>query len=237
VPLTLRSGVAAAAVVLFLFGAEVAQAGGIGDIADDPVAAVENGLPNPEETELGAIVEDAAEAVDEVAGSADAEAVAPDAKAVVDEVVADPTGTVENVVEQAKNTVEGATGTIKDIADETPAGTLAKDLTKALDPVVSGAGPSIVSRNEQATVSGVSAARSEVARPRSQGAPAASKQASAGPQALSAAAPGAAPTLGQFGSIASSAPAPIALTPQAEAGWMPPKMQIPASASTPPVQV
>jgi hypothetical protein len=237
VPLALRSGVAAATAVLFLFGAEVAQAGGIGDIAEDPVAAVENALPNPEETELGAIVEDAAEAVEEVAGSADAEAVASDAKAVVDEVVADPTGTVENVVEQAKSTVGGATGIIKDVADKTPADTLVKDVTKALDPVVSSAGQSIVSRQEQATVSGVSAARSEAARPRSQGAPAASIQAPASPQALSAAAPGAAPTLGQPGSIAPSGSALIDRAPQVEAGWTRPIMQIQASRSTTPVQV
>jgi hypothetical protein len=236
VPVALKSGVAAATAVLFLFGAEVAQAGGIGDIAEEPVAAVENALPNPEETELGAIVEDAAEAVEEVAGSADAEAVASDAKAVVDEVVADPTGTVENVVEQAKSTVEGATGIIKDVADKTPAGTLVKDVTKALDPVVSSAGQSIVSRNEQATVSGVSAARSEAARPRARGAPA-SIQAPASPQALSAAAPGAAPTLGQPGSIAPSGSALIDRAPQVEAGWTRPIMQIQASRSTTPVQV
>jgi hypothetical protein len=234
VSLSLKVGVAATAAVFLLFGAEVAQAGGIGGIVDDPVGAVEDTLPQAQETDLGEVVDDATEAVDEVAESVDAEAVVSDAKAVVHEVVSDPTGTVENVAEKAKDTVEDATGTVKDIADKTPAGTVVGNITKVLDPVVSNAEHSIGPSEAKVAASGPSAA----VPPTSQSAPAASIQAPASPQALSSAAPRAAPTLGQPGSMG-SASAPIARSgaPPAQIGWTRPITQIPASASSTPVKV
>ena len=63
---------ATGAASLALFGGvQVAQAG-IGDVVNDPVGAVENALPNPEDA--GAVVEDVTVAVDEATGSIDAEA-------------------------------------------------------------------------------------------------------------------------------------------------------------------
>jgi hypothetical protein len=168
-----------------------------------------------------------------------------DATAVVDEIVSDPTGTVENVVEKAKDTVEDATGTVKDatgtvtdVAGKTPASTVITTTAKALDPVVSNAGRSIGPRKAEIAASGASAASSETVPPMSQDA-AASIEAPASPQALSAAARGATPTLARAGSIASSASAQIARNGAlpAEIGWTRPIMQIPASASTAPVQV
>ncbi len=196
---------ATGAAFLALFGGvQVAQAG-IGDVVDDPIGAVENALPNPEETDLDAVVEEATEAVDEATGSVDAEAAVSEAKGAVEEAVADPKGTAENAVEQAKNTVENPTGTIKDIAAKTPAGKVVAGVTKSLDPVVSSAGEAIGSPKGQAGAPGASAARSEAARPGSKrSAPALSIEAPASPQAFSAAAPGATLTLGRPGSIASS---------------------------------
>jgi hypothetical protein len=241
VNVSFKTGLATGAALLALFGgAQVAQAG-IGDGVGDPIGAVENALPNPEETDLGAVVEEATEAVDEATGSVDAEAAVSDAKGAVDEAVADPKGTAERVVEQAKNTVENPTGTITDIAEKTPAGKVVKGVTKSLDPVVSKAGQApVVSKAGQAIGSpkgqaGAPAAfagRSEAARPGSKRpAPALTSNAPASPQAFSAAAPGATLTLGQPGSITSSATALITRTgaTSAQAGWTP-LAQVPASA-------
>ena len=81
-----------AAFLALLGGVQVAQAG-IADGVGDPVGAVENALPNPPETDLDAVVEEATDAVDELTGSVDADAAVSDAKGAVDAAVADPTGT------------------------------------------------------------------------------------------------------------------------------------------------
>ena len=98
---------ATGAASLALFGGvQVAQAG-IGDVVNDPVGAVENALPNPEDA--GAVVEDVTVAVDEATGSIDAEAAVSEPRGAVEEALADPKGTADNAVEQVKNTVENPT--------------------------------------------------------------------------------------------------------------------------------
>ncbi len=222
-----KTGVATGAAFLALFGGVQAAHAGIGDVDKDPVGAPENALPKPEETDLGAVVEEATVAIYEPTGSVDAEAAVSDAKGAVEEAVADPRGTAESVVQQAKNTVENPTGTVKDIADKTPAGKAVEGVTKALDPVVS----SIGSPKGQAGAPGASAARSEAARP------ALLIQAPASPQAFSAAAPGATLTLGRPGSIASS-PSPLIArngAPEAQIVWTSPSA--PVSPSAKPLKV
>lgn len=146
VALSLKSGVAAAAAAFFLLvGAEVAQAGGIGAIVDDAVAPAENALPKAEETDLGDVVGDATEAVDEAAGAVDAEDVVTDAKGAVDGVVADPRGTVENTVEQVSGTVDDVAGDVRRIADSSPVDRAAKGVTDTVDSLASGAAKSEVS--------------------------------------------------------------------------------------------
>ncbi len=126
-----------AAFLALLGGVQVAQAG-IADGVGDPIGAVENALPNPPETDLDAVVEEATDAVDELTGSVDADVAVSETKGAVDAAVADPTGTAQNAVEQAKTKVGNPMGTVKDIAEKTPAGKVVNSDTKNVDPVVSG---------------------------------------------------------------------------------------------------
>jgi hypothetical protein len=161
---SLKSGVAVAATVFFLlFGAEVAQAGGISDIVDDAVAPAENALPKAEEAGLGDVVGDATVAVDEAAGAVDAEDVVTDTKGAVDGVVADPRGTVENTVEQVSGTVDDVAGDARRIADSSPVDRAAKGVTDTVDSLASGAAKSEVSRS--GATAAAPASRSVIAAP------------------------------------------------------------------------
>ena len=165
---SLKSGVAVAATVFFLFfGAEVAQAGGIGDIVDDAVAPAENALPKAEEAGLGDVVGDATVAVDEAAGAVDAEDVVTDTKGAVDGVIADPRGTVEITVEQVSGTVDDVAGDARGIADSSPVDRAAKGVADTVDSLVSGAAKPEVSRSgaTAAAPTAAPASRSVIAPP------------------------------------------------------------------------
>ena len=201
-----KTGVATGAAFLALFGgAQVAQAG-IGDGVGDAIGAIEGALPNPEETDLDAVAEEATEAVDDATGLVDAEAAVSDTKGAVDAAVADPKETAENAVEQAKSKVGNPTGIVKDIAEKTPAGKVVNGVTESPRSgrfehrLAQGAGW----RSRRAIRSGATRGRAE-APPR----PFRSKLPRARRPSPKAA-PGATLTLGRPGSIASSVTALIA---------------------------
>ena len=220
-----------AAFLALLGGVQVAQAG-IADGVGDPIGAVENALPNPPETDLDAVVEEATDAVDELTGSVDADAAVSEAKGAVDAAVADPTGTAENAWSRRRARSGTRWEPSRTSPRRRPPARSSTASQRALDPVVSMPERRIGSRRDQAAASGASrgAIRSSAIGVEAL-APAVSIEAPARPAGFSAAAPGATLKLGRPGSIASSASALTVQTgaPSAQAGWRS-LVKVPASA-------